>query len=283
MFERVRANDAAWAINTLVSGSEFAKFDRQGAAAIDGAAGGVYAPTTGIVIGGAGLYVTGRLAAESARIDLGRDYNDYVHCKSSARFYSPVRIYTPTLGNSLQVDGTTLFVGAVTCDTNAHLTLGGNLTVNGNAGVTDAFYFDKETRILAFSATTHFNNEANFNRVVNLGASQYAVNARGQLNVQKYIVESRTNLSSAVNSTITTYSRDYTVEGTVSSAVTHTVSATLISAIPDGVRMTFSASTFQSGGSVTIVFENALFSVTLNDSKKYATILRMGAGLMQVG
>lgn len=280
MFERVRANDAAWAINTLVSGSEFAKFDRQCAAAIDGNAGGVYAPTSGIVIRGAGLYVTGGLVAESARIDLGRDYNDYVHCKSSARFYSPVRIYTPALGNSLQVDGTTRFVGAVTCDTNAHLTLGGNLTVNGNVGVTNAFYFDQETRILAFSGTTHFNNEANLNRVVNLGGNQYAVNARGRLNIQKYIVESRANLSEYQSSTISTYSRFFTI-GTVSTAVTHTVSQTLFDEIPDGVLMTFTVSGYQNGASVTIVFQGyTTFTLT---SEKYITFLRVGAGVVRVG
>lgn len=56
---RIRANLAAWALNSAVLGTEYDALDAAQFAAIDGDAGGIWLPAAPIVVGGAGIQTVG--------------------------------------------------------------------------------------------------------------------------------------------------------------------------------------------------------------------------------
>jgi hypothetical protein len=101
-FTRVRPS-GFWTLNSVVDPAEFEQFDAQLYAAINGDAGGTWAPSIPITIGGAGINVTGLLAADDVEI------GGTLEVGGQALFNAPV-----TIDNDLAVNGAAVFYDGVT-------------------------------------------------------------------------------------------------------------------------------------------------------------------------
>lgn len=118
-FPRLRA-PGLWVTGSVLSAAELETLDDHQSKAIDGYAGGTWAPTSEIVLGGAGLHVTGLLKARQTTIEdgynvtfgIGTTFND----NGTANFFGPTNIKvgaTATIDGTLAVPGSATFSGGV--------------------------------------------------------------------------------------------------------------------------------------------------------------------------
>lgn len=121
-FTRVRVDLAAWGIGTGVSQAEFEKFDANLFAAINGDAGGTWAPSAAITLGGEGMRFVG------ARLAVDADGSFEINC--DALFTEASRFTGLTSFTSgIAVSGTGSATFGVPIVANAAATFSQNVTV----------------------------------------------------------------------------------------------------------------------------------------------------------
>jgi hypothetical protein len=147
---RVRANSAAWATGTVTQ-AEWEKFDANLFKSINGDEGGVWAPSTAIEIGGAGLDVSGPLESSG-----GATFNGAATFNAGANF----TVGGLTVGTSATFNNSADFNNPVNFDApitvNSISTFGNTATFNGQVivGNSAADSFDCTSQAQFYSETT---------------------------------------------------------------------------------------------------------------------------------
>lgn len=159
---RTRADLTAWSSATAaVTPAEMDKLDGYSFKSINGDDGGVWAPASAIVIGGAGLQVTGHLQVPgSSTFDGSATFNNLTYFTDGVYLLDDVTASGPTF-----VIGT---FGGTVCTINAETDFYANVTVNAGTLLTvlgDMQIGDSSGDDLTVNATADFNAHATFEAV----------------------------------------------------------------------------------------------------------------------
>lgn len=120
----------SWGVGTVVAPSEFFWFENCIINALDGGAGGAYAPSAAIVLGGAGLQTTGPLAAGATSSVTMTAGTGQFTCGKTTVFNGGV-----TLNSSVVVNGLFTFGTEATVVADCGLIINGGLAINGTLEV----------------------------------------------------------------------------------------------------------------------------------------------------
>jgi hypothetical protein len=161
----VKGTIASWATGTTVSQVEFAKFDANQYKSVNGDDGGTWAPSAAIVIGGAGLTVSGAFLATSTGIFTGG-----FAANSNASFGTTSSTY-------LYVYSSSTFFGPATISSGTSLTTAGELIATGSATFSGAFTISNDATVgsdsvdaLTINATTSFESPVTTNDLLTCSA-----------------------------------------------------------------------------------------------------------------